>query len=138
MEEFAETGSPLDEKEEESDDQEEEEWSSYPCLPPNESNSLTHTLFDCPPCLPKEDECYIDECDDPIDSFEISLFDEIAACDTCAHDTTMNETCEMTLLLLFMIIHATLIDPMIILYLFQLLICMMMRKFAYKIYMIML
>ena len=44
-EEIAETGSSLDEKEEESDDQEEEEWSSYPCLPPNESNSLTHTLF---------------------------------------------------------------------------------------------
>ena len=76
-EEIAETRSSLDEKEEESDDQEEEEWSSYPCLPPNESNSLTHTLFDCPPCLPKEDECYIDNCDDPIDSFEISLFDEI-------------------------------------------------------------
>jgi hypothetical protein len=31
-------------KEEESDDQEEEEW-SYPCLPPNKSNSLTNTLF---------------------------------------------------------------------------------------------
>ena len=76
-EEIAETGSPLDEKEEESDDQEEEEWSSYPCLPPNGSNSLIHTLFDCPPSLPKEDECYIDECDDPIDSFEISLFDGI-------------------------------------------------------------
>ena len=43
---------------------------------------------------PKEDECHIDECDDPIDSFEISLFDKIAACDTCAHDTTMNETCK--------------------------------------------
>ena len=27
---------------------------------------------------PKEDECHIDECDDPIDSFEMSLFDEIA------------------------------------------------------------
>ena len=61
-EEIGETGSSFDEKEEESDDQEEEEWS--PCLPPNESNSLTHTLFGCPPC-------YIDECDDPI---EISLF----------------------------------------------------------------
>ena len=43
---------------------------------------------------PKEDECYIDECDDPIDSFEISLFDEIAACDTCTHDTLMSETCK--------------------------------------------
>ena len=77
-EEIAVIGSSLDEKEEESDDQEEEEW-RYPCLPPNESNSLTHTLFDCPPLLLKEDECYIDNCDDPIDSFEISLFDEIDA-----------------------------------------------------------
>jgi hypothetical protein len=49
-EEIAETGSSLHEKEEESDDQEEEER-SYPCLPPNKSNSLTNTLFDCPPCL---------------------------------------------------------------------------------------
>ena len=73
-EEIAETGSSLDEKEEESDDQKEEEWSSYPCLPSNYSNSLTHTLFHYPPCLPKEDECYIDGCDDPTDSFEISFF----------------------------------------------------------------
>jgi hypothetical protein len=58
-EEIAETGSSLDEKEEESDDQEEEEWSSYSCLPPNKSNSSTSTLFDRPPCLPKEDECDI-------------------------------------------------------------------------------
>jgi hypothetical protein len=56
-EEIDETGSSLD-------DQEEEEW-SYPCLPPNKSNYLTNTLFDHPPCLPKEDECYIDNCDDP-------------------------------------------------------------------------
>jgi hypothetical protein len=63
-EEIAETGSTLDEKEE-SEDQEEEEWSNYPCLPPNKSNSLTNTLFDRPPCLPKEDEYYIDNCDDP-------------------------------------------------------------------------
>jgi hypothetical protein len=54
-EEIAETRSSLDEKEEESDDQEEEEW-SYPCLPPNKSNSLTNTLFDHPPCLTKEGE----------------------------------------------------------------------------------
>ena len=66
-----EIGSSLDEKEEESDEQKEEEWISYPCLPSNESNSLTHTLFDCPPCSPKEIECY-----DPIDSFETSLFDK--------------------------------------------------------------
>ena len=96
-EEITETGSSLAEKEEKSDDQKEEEWSSYTCLPSNGSNSLTHTfhtLFDYPPCLPKEDKCHIDECDDPIESFEISLFDEIAACDTCDHDASMNETCE--------------------------------------------
>ena len=66
-EEIAETGSSLDEKEEESDEQKEEEWISYPCLLSNESNSLSLTLFDCPPCLPKEDECYV-----PVDPFEIS------------------------------------------------------------------
>ena len=43
-EENAETESSLDEKEEESDKQKEEEWSSYPSLPTNESNSLTLTL----------------------------------------------------------------------------------------------
>jgi hypothetical protein len=48
----------LDEKEEESDDQGEEEW-SYPCLPPNKSNSLTNILFDRPPCLTKDGECDI-------------------------------------------------------------------------------
>src|SRR3954469_16771049 len=63
-EEIVETGSSLDEKEEESDGQEEEEW-IYPCLPSNESNSLPLILFDCPPCLPKEDECYV-----PVDSFD--------------------------------------------------------------------
>src|SRR5215216_4246180 len=57
-EEIVETGGSLDEKEEESDGQGEEEW-IYPCLPSNESNSLPLTLFDCPPCLPKEDECYV-------------------------------------------------------------------------------
>ena len=67
-EEIAEIVSPLDEKEEESDEQKEEEW-IYPCLTSNKSNSLTHTLFDCPPCSPKENACY-----DPIDSFETSLF----------------------------------------------------------------
>jgi hypothetical protein len=50
-EEIAETGSSFD-------DQEEKEW-SYPCLPPNKSNSLTNTLFDRPPCLTKECECDI-------------------------------------------------------------------------------
>ena len=63
-EEIAEPESSLDEKEEESDGQKEEEW-IYPCLPSNESNSLSLTLFDCPPCLPKEDECHV-----PEDSFE--------------------------------------------------------------------
>jgi len=53
-----EIGSSLDKKEGENDDQEEEEW-SYPCLPPNKSNSLTNTLFDRPPCLTKEGECDI-------------------------------------------------------------------------------
>jgi hypothetical protein len=57
-EEITETRSSLDEKEE-SDDQEEEEWSSYPCLPPNNSNSITNTLFDHPPCLTKERQCDI-------------------------------------------------------------------------------
>src|ERR1043165_638400 len=87
-EEIAETESSLDEKEEESDEQKEEEWSSYPSQPTNESNSLTLTLYDCPPCLPKEDEYYID-CYDPMDSFEIYLFDEI---DACGRDAPMNET----------------------------------------------
>jgi hypothetical protein len=64
-EEIAKTGSSLDEKEEEIDDQEDEEWSIYPCLPPDKSNSLTNTLFDRPPCLPNKDECYIDNFDDP-------------------------------------------------------------------------
>ncbi|KAK1614628.1 hypothetical protein QYE76_020145 [Lolium multiflorum] len=65
-EEIDELESSLDEKEEESDEQKEEEWISYPCQPSNESNSLSLTLFDCPPCLPKEVECYV-----PVDSLEI-------------------------------------------------------------------
>ena len=93
-EEIVETGSSLDDNEEENDEQEEEERSSYPSLPSNESNSLTHILFDCPPCSPKEIECY-----DPIDSFETSLFDK-------------------KMILLYMIIRAILINPTIILYLF--------------------
>ena len=63
-------------------DEKEEEWSSYTFLPSNESNSLTPTLFDCPPCLPKEDECYV-----PMDSLEIPLFEEIDACYTYNHDS---------------------------------------------------
>ena len=38
--------------------------------------------------LPK-DECY-DDCYDPLDSFEISLFDELDACYACGHDVNMN------------------------------------------------
>ena len=53
-EEIAKIESSLDEKEEDSDEQNEEEW-SHPCLPSNESNSLTLTLYDCPPCLSEED-----------------------------------------------------------------------------------
>src|ERR1043165_5876369 len=77
-EEIAETESSLDEKEEESDEQKEEEW-SHPCLPSNESNSLNLTLY----------ECY-----DPMDSFEISLFEEVDAFYTFGHDATMDDTYE--------------------------------------------
>ena len=66
MEQVAETMISLDEKEEESEEQKED-------LPSNDINSLTLTLFDFPPCLPKEKECYIVECHDPI---EISTFDK--------------------------------------------------------------
>src|ERR1043165_5012480 len=74
-EEIAETESSLDEKEEESDEQKEEKW-SHPCLPSNETKSLTLTLY----------ECY-----DPMDSFEISLFDEVDAFYTSGHDAIMND-----------------------------------------------
>src|SRR4051812_20383834 len=74
-EEIAETESSLDEKEEESNEQKEEEW-SHPCLPPNESNSLNLTLY----------ECY-----DPMDSFELSLFEEVDAFYTFGHDATMDD-----------------------------------------------
>lgn len=69
-EEVVEPESSLDEKEEESDEQKEQEWISYPCLPSNESNSLSLTLFDCPPCSPKEDECYVHE--DSLEIFPVS------------------------------------------------------------------
>src|SRR3954467_8708843 len=75
-EEIAEPESPLDENEEESDEQKEEEW-SHPCLPSNDSNSLTLTLYD---------ECY-----DPMDSFEMSLFDEVDAFYTYGLDATMDD-----------------------------------------------
>src|SRR4051812_20116725 len=89
-EEIAETERSLDEKEEESDELKEEEW-SHPCLPSIESNSLTLTLYDCPPCLPKEDECYNYECCDPMDSLEISIFDEVDCLYTYGHDATMED-----------------------------------------------
>src|SRR3954470_9213201 len=76
-EEITEPESSLDEKEEESDEQKEEEW-SHPCLPSNESNSFTLTLY---------------ECDDPMDSFEISLFDEVDAFYTCGHDVSGPGVC---------------------------------------------
>ena len=88
-EEIDDTVSSLDEKDdEESEEQKEEERISYPCPPSNESNSSTHTLFNFPSCLPK-DECY-DNCYDPLDSIEISLFDELDACYACGHDANMN------------------------------------------------
>ena len=78
-EENDETVSSLAEKDEEgSEEQKEEERVDHPCPPSNESNSLSQTLFDIPSFLPK-DECY-DNCYDPVDSFEISLFDELDAC----------------------------------------------------------
>src|ERR1041385_2667622 len=74
-EEIAETEISLDEKEEESDEQKEEEW-SHPCLPSNESNSLNLTLY----------ECY-----DPMDSFEISVFDEVDTFYAYGRDATIDD-----------------------------------------------
>lgn len=57
-EEIDETVSSLDEKDdEESEEQMEEERIDHPCPPSNESNSSTHTLFNVPSFLPK-DECH--------------------------------------------------------------------------------
>ena len=84
-----ETVSSLDEKDdEESAEKMEEERISYPCPPSNEINSSTHTLFNVPLFLPN-DECY-DNCYDPVDSFEISLFDELDACYDCGQEANMN------------------------------------------------
>ena len=58
-EEIDETVSSLDEKDDESEEKNEEEQISYLCPPSNESNSSTHTLFNFPSCIPK-DECYHD------------------------------------------------------------------------------
>src|SRR6266496_6465366 len=83
-----ETVSSLDEKdEEESEEQKKEERIYHPCPPSNESNSLSHTLFNAPSFLSK-DECY-DNCYDPLDSFEISLFDELDACYAYGQDANM-------------------------------------------------
>ena len=87
-EEIDETVSSLDEKDdEESEEQKEEERIDHPCPPSNESNSSTHTLFNFPSCLPKDD-CY-DDCYDPVDSLEIPLFDD--ACYACGQDANMND-----------------------------------------------
>ena len=84
-EEVDETMSSLDEKDdEESKEQKEEERISYSFPSSNGSNSSTHTLFDFPLCL-SHDDCY-----DPLDLLEISLFDEIDACYVCRHDANMN------------------------------------------------
>ena len=81
--------SSVDKKDDkEREEQKEENRISYPCLTSNESNYSTHTLFNFPSCLPK-DECS-DNCYDPLDLFEISLFDEIDACYACGHDANMN------------------------------------------------
>ena len=78
---------PLDEKDDEkSEEQVEEEWIIYPSLPSKESNPPTHTLFNAPLFLPK-DECYYD-CYDPVDYFEISLFNDV--CYACGQDANMN------------------------------------------------
>ena len=75
--------SSLDEKDEEdSEEQQEEERIDHPCPPSNESNSSTHTLFNFSSCLPKDD-CY-----DPLNLFEISLFDD--ACYACWQEANMN------------------------------------------------
>ena len=81
-----ETVGSLDEKDdEESEEQKEEERISYPCPASNDSSSSTHTLFNFPSCLPKDD-CYGD-CYDPVDSLEISLFDDACyACSRCQYE----------------------------------------------------
>ena len=78
-----------------------------------------------PPCLPKEDECYV-----LMDSLEISLFDKTDTCYAYGYDVPMDETCENDYATLFMIIHSILINLMIILYFFLLLIYIIMRSVA--------
>src|SRR4051812_34989965 len=55
-----------------------------------QSNSLTPTLY----------ECY-----DPMDSFEISLFDEVDAFYTCGHDAIMNNPYGDELSIVFHVKH---------------------------------
>src|SRR3954466_11279047 len=90
-EEIAETESSLDEKEGESDKRKEKEW-RHPCPPSNESNSLTLTLY----------ECY-----DPMDSFEISLFDEVDAFYTYVLDATMDDAYKDELYIVPYVKHET-------------------------------
>ena len=93
-EEIDETVSSFDEKDdEESEEQKEEERISYPCPPSNESNPPTHTLYNSPSCLSKDD-CY-DDCYDPLNLFEISLFDD--TCYACGQDANMNYASEYEL-----------------------------------------
>ena len=83
-EEIDDTVSSLHENDEEGgEEQKEEERISYPCPP---SNPPTHTLFNSPSCLPKDD-CY-DDCYGPLNLFQISLFDD--ACYACGQDANMN------------------------------------------------
>ena len=56
--------------------------------PDPRGNLPTHTLFNVPSCLPKDD-CY-DNYYDPVDSFEIPLFDELDAFYACGQDANMN------------------------------------------------
>ena len=46
-------------------------------------------MFNVPSVLPKDE--HYDDCYDPDDSFEISLFDELDACYACGQDANMND-----------------------------------------------
>ena len=120
-EEIIKTVSSLEEKD---DEEIEEKKISYPCPPSNESNPATHTFL-MSLLLPK-DECY-DNCYDPINSFEICLFDEIDACYTCDYDDSIKDTYEndfSTVIYDNPCYFDKSYDN------FQLLICMIMRKFV--------
>ena len=88
-EEIDETVSSSDEKDDEdNEEQAKEKRIDHPCPPSNESNPSTHTLFNFPSFLSKDD-CY-DNCYDPFDSLEISIFDEIDACYAYGQDANFN------------------------------------------------